>query len=388
MKVCEQKIIALRGGYGRGNFGDDALMIAVYEVAKRIFDAGSFVFICPDANYIKTLLPSAEVVAHENRIGKLIDWFIYGGGTQFYSFPLTAQKQRPSLIARVVRNMKNPLQLGRKIVSKLNKPMVGESGGRKAAIGIGLGPFVENCSVLRETRKLFASMEYIAVRDVHSYALCKEWGCTSVVLRSDLCYFPGLWNNHSSGNQTRRAGRPIQKIGIIIRDWPHSEEGDAYADPLFHVVDTLRADGRDVDFISFSDKSDTRWARRLIDRHEPCISWKPDEDSIKDYLAVLSGYDLFLTARYHGAVFASVLGIPVVCVEVEQKLRLMSDLLGPGSRLWANPFSVSDCLRHVSSIEDDYSSAIECLSAVVREQGVLVEKTINEYRQILTRGRS
>jgi hypothetical protein len=74
----------------------------------------------------------------------------------------------------------------------------------------------------------------------------------------------------------------------------------------------------------------------------------------------------------------------VVCIEIEQKLSLVSKLLGNGARLWTYPFDVRECLRHVFDLENDYSRCVECLALVVEEQGALVEKMICEVSEVFT----
>ena len=44
-KIQGQKMIAIQRAYGCGNFGDDALMIAAYEITKRAFCPESLLFV-------------------------------------------------------------------------------------------------------------------------------------------------------------------------------------------------------------------------------------------------------------------------------------------------------------------------------------------------------
>lgn len=380
-KTKEQaKRIAIKGGYGQGNFGDDALMIAVYEITKRVFDSESIIkFVCQDVNYISKILPVVNSVSHDPNFAKSADVLVYGGGTQFYSFPLTVDNRRMfALYSRIARNVRRPFQL----VQNLQQKMI-VSNQRVIAIGIGLGPFIENCRIMRIAKKLFSCMEYIAVRDIYSYELCMEWGCNNVTIRSDLCYLPGLWNTSVSNLQLGNKRDQVRRIGIIVRDWPHTNEGDSYMTSLFQVVKELRSGGKEVEFVLFRNRNDSIWGKRLRDMNERHIYWEPEKCSISEFLVLLSNFDVFITARYHGAIFSSILGKPVVCIEVEQKLRLVSDLFGEGARLWTYPFSTSDCLRHISDLEFDYLGAVECLARVVKEQSSLVERLIVEYQQLV-----
>lgn len=380
-----KKTIAIKGGYGFGNFGDDALMFAAYEIAKRVWVSESVVFHCKDSDYIQQILPGVIVVPQSKRNGKDVEVVVYGGGTQFYSFPFTTQRGIRFFLKRIVRNVRQPVQLVQKVIQKMEISSFPAYNAKKmAAIGIGLGPFVENCDHMPRIKKLFTRMNYIAVRDVYSYQLCKEWGCDNVSLCSDLCYLPGLWRVPEPGSNTNTKIHKMSKVGIIPRDWLHTHEGDSYVEPLFEVVDELRSAGKEVEFILFSKRSDDKWANRLMDKGEQVKLWNPEKCTISEFVELLSSCDVFITTRYHGAVFASILEKPVVCIEVEQKLNLVANLFGNGARLWTYPFNASKCLRHLYDLEGDYSRSVECLANVVEEQGALAEKMIDECRKYLT----
>ena len=143
---------------------------------------------------------------------------------------------------------------------------------------------------------------------------------------------PGLWNvdDHELRVNCNTKGE-IRKVVVIPRDWPHTTLGDSYTDSLFQVVRELRNAGKKVEFIFFA--NDIEWTRRLKDKNERFIAWNPEKFTIFEFIKMLSDYDAFITARYHGAVFASILKKPVVCIEVEQKLRLVADLFDVGARL-------------------------------------------------------
>lgn len=372
--------IAIKGGYGYGNFGDDALMFAAYEIVKKICPPEEIVFICKDSNYIKGIVPIARVVSPNSADARNAHTLVYGGGTQFYSFPLTSKRGLGRGFGRIWRNARRPFQLVQKMFKKSVESSHFPSNAKIAAIGIGIGPFVEKCKRERWTQKLFVHMDYIALRDIQSYELCKQWGCKNISFSSDLCYLPELWQTQASDRQIDDGIHKVKKVGIIIRDWPHTREGDSYSAPLFEVVDQLRAEGKDVEFISFALASDKVWTERLEKQHEHLITWDPERFSIPEFMRSLSCYDIFLSARYHGAVFASLLGKPVVCIGVEQKLEIVAGLFEDGARLWSYPFSVPECISMISDIENKYSVTVACMNKVVKEQKGITEKMVAEFR--------
>ena len=378
--------IAIKGGYGLGNFGDDVLMVAAYHVAKRVFLPQSISFICHDAEYIQSILPGVKVVTPDRAKRIKADILLYGGGTQFFSFPLEKRERTIPSFASILRNLRDPTRIGPKILRRIRRSSPhNEAVSKIAAIGIGVGPFVENSSKLYECNKLFKQMEYVAVRDIYSYSLCQEWGCKSLSLGADLCYFPDLWQKYEP-DCSRDTNGSLKRIGVIVRDWPHTYEGNSYAEPLFHTIDSLRREGKEVEYISFSATSDSEWIKRLKDRDEYITVWSPERDSISSFLGFLSRYDLFISARYHGAVFASILKKPIVAIEVEQKLGLVSDLLGDGARLWTYPFSVAQCLKYIAEIEHNYSRCVKCIDEVVEGQMALASKMVDEFESFIISG--
>ena len=379
------RTIEIKGAYGFGNFGDDALMFAVYQVATRVFEPQSITFLCHDAGYIQRILPGVKIVPPDEENRPEADILLYGGGTQFYSFPLTKERTIPSFES-IVRNLREPSCIGTKIHKRIRQFVPDtETTHKLAAIGIGLGPFDENSCRLSESKKLFRRMEYVAVRDIDSYRLCQEWGCRNLSLSTDLCYFPELWQTCESKNYRDTDGN-LNRIGVIVRDWGHNHEGNSYTEPLFRTIDSLRREGKTVEFISFSATSDGEWIKRLKDRNEFITVWNPESESISSFLGFLSKYDLFITARYHGAVFASILRKPTVAIEIEKKLALVSDLLGDGARLWAYPFNSAHCLEHIAEFERNYSRSVKCIDGIVEGQMRLARKMVEDF-EIFIRGK-
>ena len=379
--------VVIKGGYGLGNFGDDALMVAAYEFTKRTHGAESVSFMCNDADYLSRLLGVETATIMPAQLGHIgADFLIYGGGTQFYSFIGTSAKRKrridKGLFNSLVPYLLSPKKLARKIAKKITGSQLAVSKNSTAALGIGVGPFIEDCEKEKKVRALFLKMNYVAVRDRFSYELCSKWGVENLFLRADLCYLSNLWTSALARSCDEDNSRRISNVGVIVRDWMHTFQGGAYGKSLMQLVEELRSEGKNVQFISFS-RRDRDWTQRLIAEGEQLLAWDPQSHTIPEFLEILSGFDVYITARFHGAVFASLLNRPVICIEVEVKLRLVSDLFGHGSRLWSYPFNVEDCLKHLRNLEVDYSNAIADLKNVVHEQTKLVEIMLAEYQRIV-----
>lgn len=377
------RTVAIRGAYGLGNFGDDALMYAACTIAEDVFKPKCIVFLCRASGYIHGIVPEARVVESASECPGVVDIVLYGGGTQFYSFPLTARTSAMVSARKCRRVVEHPVFAMKTAYRKIRGLCGRGQRPRIVALGIGVGPFEIKCPEMVNTQSVFRGMDYIFVRDVDSFELCKRWGCANVTLGADLCYFPGLWDVQSGSVSDCCGVNSVRRIGVIPRDWPHTEKGNAYVQPLLHVVQQLRLAGREVEYVFFSQRSEQEWAKRLRDRNEVATTWVPDTSTLSDFLRMLSRYDVLITARYHGAVFASLLGKPVVCIDVEEKLRLVSELLLKGARLWTFPFEPKQCLCDVQRIEETYGDAVACLNGVVSEQRKLLKRCIDELRCVM-----
>ena len=374
------KTIAIRGGYGYGNFGDDALMAAVHGIATQLCPAREVGYLCQRASYLPALLPDAEILdlRTEDRLSARM--LLFGGGTQFYSFPLTAGRNR-GFARRAVGILKEPRLLPFKIARRIMRNHQKESPDQVdyvAALGVGLGPFAGLSSVQTQAKDMFAGMTYVSVRDVRSYEMCREWGVRNLHHHTDLCFWPGF--QATCAPDAILAKDPsIRRVGIVVRDWPHDERGDSYHQSLLAVADRLSRTGKAVDFVLFAGRHDRGWLRRLEATGFHVALWNPEIDSIQGFTRGLASYDLFITARYHGAVFATLLGRPSICIEVEPKLSLFADVLGPAGRCWKYPFDRSECLRLVGDIEADYSRITAIVRGIRHQQSVLAARMVDEF---------
>ena len=86
--------IVIKGAYGESNFGDDALMLILFNYLKQKIDVQQIAFICKNVSYLSTFIPEAKILTIEEQKVVTAELFIYGGGTQFFSF----QDQVPVLI--------------------------------------------------------------------------------------------------------------------------------------------------------------------------------------------------------------------------------------------------------------------------------------------------
>lgn len=341
--------IVLYGGYGLGNFGDDILMLAFVNWIKRISTQATIalVVVRNDLDYISEILPDVAIVERSSPSLITSSLFIYGGGTQWYSFPKThGHKPIIGELYSRIKNRTNEIKDSDKYNAQVN-----------LALGIGLGPFLAGNE--KQTLNIFKRFQYIGVRDQESYRICQKHTIDQSFLRADVCYADKLWNR--SGIQKKTAGS--KKIILIPRDWPHTTEGSKFLDPLYNVAKQFRNKGYQVEYLIFSKLREVLTMKYLDEKGEKCIVWDPREDpDIDQFLTCLAKSDLVISARYHGIVAAATLGIPSIAIEVEQKLTLASQTLSSGCLLWKQPFSQQELVTLINNIFDNYDQFVKAIN--------------------------
>jgi polysaccharide pyruvyl transferase WcaK-like protein len=368
--------VFLRGHYGAGNFGDDALMQAALFLLSRCFSPDRIFIGSHGGSYLPKMAGSSHIVTSED-LNPSRDWLVYGGGTQFYSFALSALAAHPSFSRKAWEAIRTPGKVIRYLSYKRRaRRLRPEFFRRKAALGLGLGPFVVGSSEELETRRLLSMLDFVALRDSVSMSICGDWGIQTPVLGSDLCFMPGLWDLKPERMEARRPQRG--SIGAIVRDWSHTAEGAGYIEPFIEGVRRLRSQGYAVRYILFSG-NDTIWNEILEKQGEHCLRWDPDRSAVKSFLGELAEFDCFFTARYHGVVFANLLGKPAVAIEVEPKLRIAAETLSPAHRLWTFPFEPTRCSELVEEIFQNYTEAVEETVRATAAQQALANNMAEEF---------
>lgn len=341
--------IVIRGGYGFGNFGDDALM---YTIVKELNEVSTdIVLLCQSASYINNILPGIKVMDyHKLKQPVNSKLLVYGGGTQFYHFKKnTFSKGLKDKIFNL-SHIKN--YINKKIVKKNfieNKFQISNYASHIALVGVGVGPFdIENSTIERKTGELFAKAEFVGVRDEFALKKSKEWGVKKPILSPDICY---SFNSHFLDSYTNEANE-IKKIGVIVRDWNYANGGGEYYEKLQQATEKLKKDGYEIKYILFDAESDSYWYSKK-DKLDMII-WNPEKDKFDSFLEEISKCDLFITARFHGAIFASLLNTPFITIEVEQKLKFISETYSESSYSWGNPFDLEDLYSKISLLNENY----------------------------------
>ena len=342
MKNDKAVRIAIKGAYGESNFGDDLLMLVFekYFLSWDILNELQFVGIKSD--YLQNLL--SEGTLYGSDINEC-DWLVYGGGTQFFAF----DNVRKSTIDKFKDIFLNPKILITILKNKLN--LQTNSSNRVAFLGIGLGPFSNNQTKIEQTKNVLNTSDFVGVRDEISFDYTQQWGVNAVE-GADVVFSSFFdWDLPIPNQKSEK-----KNIAIIVRDWNWTEEGKSYYDKLIDFTNKNKQIS--FTFVLFSAYLDKEWQRKLKDNSNVLV-WNPKNDTVQAFIDKLSHFDSFISARYHGAILGVLLNKPVICIEIEPKLRILKEQV-PQLKLWKQPFDLKDLQVLLGEIEQDvnYSESI------------------------------
>ncbi|KAF2334160.1 polysaccharide pyruvyl transferase family protein [Flavobacterium ginsenosidimutans] len=338
-------IIKIEGAYGESNFGDDLLMNVFENFFVEEFPNSEIYFSGQEADYPEKILIKG---LYNKKIKE--DLLVYGGGTQFFSF--SSENKKRSLFEVIKLSIVNPQFFFKKVKQKIFREKAYSK--KTAFIGIGLGPFSDNKIYIDYTINKMISSNFIAVRDHISKKYCDDWKLNSV-LGADVVFSKYFKQTFPSVSEKHKAKK---KIGIIVRDWNWDESGNSYVDPLMEVE--RYSSKYEFEYIIFAPMKDKKWMQKLNGHN--VVMWNPDIDSIQSFLEKLNDYSGFISARYHGAIIASLLNKPVVCIEIEDKLRILTEQVKE-FKLWEKPFDKAQLNSHFDLFETeiDYSASLNAL---------------------------
>ena len=362
--------ILIKGAYGEYNFGDDALMISTHQIVTSLFEKAEIYYECDGMHYKLLDRPDLKTIRYYNSDEFEPEIIIYGGGTQFFSFSNAITYEiclLPRKICLLAVNLFRKLT-NFKIINLIKKDRILNR--RIIAMGIGLGPFDGGRWSKFRVKRIFQNFDFLSVRDKQSVKYCNEFGLPCQE-HADLCFNSNFRNIFLP--EKKVASNKFKKIGIIVRDWELNNVSNLHV--IFRELSSrLRAEDRNIKFIIFSSQRDIKWKNELEAKNEEYLEWKPSNTSINNFLTKLSEFDCTITMRYHGAVFSSMLGIPSICLDIEPKLRLISELIGMGSELWSKPFDIVECIEKIKKLESNSSEISNSLVEFVEMQTSLANQ--------------
>lgn len=353
----------IRGGFGLGNFGDDALMVVLYEELARHVDRGNMCILASNAGYIDRFLENPVCVDPKEIINEdvVVDHLIYGGGTQFYDFPTKSLKFRlENIWTDSLKSIINKFQVKLSSIFRIkrvdNKFRIVDLVDEYSLYAVGFGPFsnMEGVSAI-QSRSLLSGARTVSVRDRFSKHFCESIDVESTKV-PDLCFGSSslLLNDFSRTNN-----KSLEKICVVVRDWNHDQSGKQHERALIDAAGILKDEGFDVEIFLFS-KTDQRCKIYSEQLGYKVHEWDPYTQTIDSFSNKLKDFDLIITSRYHGAIYSVINGIPFIAVEVEPKLLLLEEEFIGSCDVWRKPFRQEDLISHVMNIKSNFE---EFLSA-------------------------
>lgn len=354
------KKVLIKGCVGNRNFGDDLLIYAVSLALEQISDKCDYYFGADNIKYLDRIVRKIRIVHTENQREKF-DSILYAGGTQFASFKNTTTNNLPSL-RRLVNLMLHPKTLWFKLLNRMGFNMISYE--KILLIGIGIGPFYKKDKYYNSVVELLRLSDMVIVRDVLSCEICNKNNIKHI-LGADLVYSLPLnfWEKYKNNRNENFS------IAIIFRDWKFTDNEGAFIYKLKELNSYYN-----IAFFSFADYADEECCQYLKNNDFEIYQWDPDVMTLENYMNELQKYDLFVTARYHGAVVASLMKKPFITLGIEPKLEMIAELFN--MPCWRFPYDVLECINYVKTIEDQYIQIQEQIELIaLKEHNKAVKMT-------------
>jgi polysaccharide pyruvyl transferase WcaK-like protein len=389
-KIASMKVL-VKGYYGFGNLGDDILMITTFRLVRRYFaDAEICIFSNyspnlagfsrdPDYNrYMLKLLEDGEVKVIDWTFKGYFDIVVDGGGGIYFDV------RRGKAFFRVLNSISKAIgciathridRLLRRVFLKPNRIRFG----KRIGFGLGIGPHSASAPLFYRHMVDIGSYSGIIVRDKTSMALLDQYKFSAEKsVYTDIAFLKEYWLPALEVPESRTFSG---NVGIILMGWKGKE---AERFKLFDdVAVALAARGIRVHFISLDENFDTSYISYLS-RASDVITWKPNEQSLKDFTDKLSSLDVVITARAHGAIVAAQLGVIPVCLSLSPKLLEVHRMLPNGSLLLEASFTVVRLLNTLDDIEQNYAVYRERLAEDVERNHEIAMRSVNELYNFLT----
>lgn len=360
MKLIYHKYkCCLRGAYGPGNFGDDLLMLASYNILKDFYDLDELVITAKDSDGTNIMIPGANVVSPSSFVFAKTTFL--GGGGQYFCFNEDIDNKRNTFWNKL-KKVVDEAGFFDVLFSQVYRRLFKSRWRSKYNIGfcLGLGPFEKNNSKEEcyfESELTGDVGAYLSVRDETSMRLASDFGVRSVHKFSDPIFNNKLWMPKEKVEKVLCKN----SVSIIIRSWPFNSTVNSKISELRTLASFLIKRGYDVNFISLYESYDIDQINYFRQLGYDVTTWKPAVDSLHSFLETLCSSAYLVTTRAHGAIVPATLGIPAVIVNVEPKLSKVHSMLSGSSMLV--DFEQLSSTEHLEIFWNNYIENYELLKA-------------------------
>lgn len=366
--------IILKGYYGRGNLGDDVLMLITFQLAKFFFPESEIV-ICSDSEhsvYIKNIIENVKIEKSNEQLD--VDCVIHGGGGVYFDFKKGNLKFK--VLNQVIRILSYSVY--RKIYFSIqgwrnNQGIVSKT---RIGLGIGIGTYTSSSKKFYADILSLSDFDYLIVRDRDSANHLKKFKFHYPVrVATDMAFLHEYWNPQNVQGQSKSG----KNIGLVLRDWPIDDH--SHLKVLHEVAIRLETLGYQLTIFSLDQFEDV-YFQNLFSRFK-LITWDPFKVKLSDFLKEFTKIDLVVSSRAHGCIIPACLGIPAVCLGIEAKLEKISEMLKTSSTYIPQPFEKESILNAIIATLTNLGQKRLAVAMDVNQNHELMNKEIVQLGQFI-----
>ena len=360
--------VVLVGYYGRGNFGDDVLMVVAYALARQMLPGARIALRIgtPATSPARPPAPGVARLPFGTRDRHRL--VLHGGGGSFFDFAPHRLLDRATNAVLMVRGAAAFVRLDKNLRRLVGRPRM--SARTRLGFGLGIGTFTAGSPKLREVLPVLADFDALWLRDTESVINLSRLGVAlPVVCGSDLAFLWGHWcpAELALAPPPARSARP--RVGVILRDWPVGS-GAAFAQRIAPVLERLSV-RFELTLISLDLATDAGTLSALAAFSR--VVWAPDRMGIPEFMEKIALQDVLLTARAHGAICGACVGRASVILEIEPKLRAVHTMLPSATRLVPPPY---DPETVIAQLEEALAITSDCIAADVLRNRTEAERAL------------
>lgn len=326
MKMLQPKILVF-GFYGDGNLGDELLLDSIKRWSRDLGTEVIAMSINPQHtnkfHYIKSI-DAFDLLAVIQEM-KECCLFVLGGGGLFQNYDLFTISSLHDFRAKDISMYARPIFLA----EQMGVPTL--------LWAQGIGPLNSDES-RRIVRAVFDTATFVSLRDPGSLSLLKDIGSSRVV---SVAPDP-LWSYPLPSNRISRSHHK-RRIGIVLRNWEFAEGWEDRF--ILAIKNTLLPKDNILIWIPFHlidelDDSQDKLAffRRIISKLSHDFSHELIEESEPgEIIRFLADCDMIIAMRMHAQILALRLNKPLLSIEYDRKMEVVSMQANSHSNLRLHP---------------------------------------------------